>query len=472
LNTVYTELGAYGPTNYILLALGGSSSQQGTLNITKFSFTGSATQGIGIADYTAITWSSTQDTINSGTTVHYGTVASGTPTYDTGYPASYGTGVVTAATAGLAQSGGISPAYTAMVAASNYFATQVTAANGAHVLSAATLLNGTLAKNDNVTWTGVSGENVVNLTTLSMAGGATITLTGPADADFIINVSGAINITNGQILVAGSVNSDNVIINETGGASQAVTLSGNTKTVIDATVLAPLSAITMDGVQTGEIIGGYGQTITLQSGGSTTHGPPTCFTAGTAIATPDGERAVETLTTGDVVIAIVDGARVERTVLWLGSQAVSRRFADPLRLNPIRIRAGALGEATPSRDLLVSPAHAMLVDGVLVQAGAMVNGSSVVRETATPEHWTYYHIELADHALVLAEGALAESFIDNVERMAFDNWSDNLEARAGHGQLVEMSYPRAQSARQLPRRVQALLAERAVTIGLELSSAA
>jgi hypothetical protein len=57
-------------------------------------------------------------------------------------------------------------------------------------------------------------------------------------------------------------------------------------------------------------------------------------------------------------------------VAWLGKQTVSMVFADPLRSLPIRIKAGALDDNIPARDLLISPDHALLVAGVLVHAGA------------------------------------------------------------------------------------------------------
>jgi len=143
-------------------------------------------------------------------------------------------------------------------------------------------------------------------------------------------------------------------------------------------------------------------------------------------------------------------------VRWIGQRTLRAhgkggyRFLDPLVYMPIRIRAGALGENLPARDLLVSTDHALLVEGLLVQAGALVNGVSVVRQTQLPDTFTYYHIELATHALVLAEGVPAETFVDNVDRMGFDNWAEH-EALYGHEPTIpEMAYPRVQSLRQLP----------------------
>jgi hypothetical protein len=183
------------------------------------------------------------------------------------------------------------------------------------------------------------------------------------------------------------------------------------------------------------------QTITLVS----TDAP--CFCAGTLIRTPNGETNVEALRIGDLVLTLEGRATPVR---WIGVRAVTPRFADPLRTLPIRIKGGALGNGLPVRDLLVSPDHAMYLDGVLVQAGALVNGISIVREANMPATFTYYHIETTEHSLILAEGAPAETFIDNVDRMAFDNWAEYNSLQGIAAPLIEMPYGRAKSARQIP----------------------
>ncbi|UFN50452.1 Hint domain-containing protein [Roseomonas sp. OT10] len=194
-----------------------------------------------------------------------------------------------------------------------------------------------------------------------------------------------------------------------------------------------------------------GDTVGIDTGASFV----ICFLSGTLIATPRGEVAVEELRAGDLVLTH-DGR--EAPVVWLGRQTVSTAFADPLRVAPVRIAAGALGEGLPVRDLLVSADHALLLDGVLVQAGALVNGRSITREMAMPERFTYYHVELADHALVLAEGVAAESFIDNAARRSFDNWAEH---PGGAEEMAELALPRAKSHRQLPAALRARLAARA-----------
>jgi hypothetical protein len=192
--------------------------------------------------------------------------------------------------------------------------------------------------------------------------------------------------------------------------------------------------------------------------------------AGTGIRTPSGDVAVETLKIGDLVM-LSDGGVAP--VSWLGIQTVSTIFADKLRALPIRIKAGALGDSMPVRDLLISPDHAVLVGDILVQAGALVNGVSIVRETNVPESFTYYHVEVADHSLVLAENLAAETFVDNVDRRGFDNWAEHEALYGAQETIAEMDYPRARSARQVPAAIRARLTARAQALyGADLAAAA
>lgn len=180
-----------------------------------------------------------------------------------------------------------------------------------------------------------------------------------------------------------------------------------------------------------------------------------CFYPGTRIATPDGEMEVEALNAGNMVLTSDGPARLR----WVGQSHVAPRFADRQRNLPIRIRAGALGDGLPLRDLLVSPDHALFLEGVLAHASALVNGSGIIREQDVPECFTYYHLELDHHALLIAEGALAESFVDNVERAHFHNWDERTDP---DHPILEMPYPRAKSTRQLPLTLRERLMPRAV----------
>ncbi|EHR01394.1 Hint domain-containing protein [Bradyrhizobium sp. WSM471] len=185
-----------------------------------------------------------------------------------------------------------------------------------------------------------------------------------------------------------------------------------------------------------------------------------CFYSGTLIRTPQGDVAVEALKRGELVLTH-DGRTVP--VDWVGIQTVSTVFADKMRSLPIRVRAGALADNVPSRDLLVSPDHALLVDGTLIQAGALVNGASIARETAVPSTFVYYHVEVEDHSLIIAENTPAETFIDNVDRLGFDNWAEHVALYPNGKPVSELPYPRAKSHRQVPVSIRIALAARAQT---------
>lgn len=144
-----------------------------------------------------------------------------------------------------------------------------------------------------------------------------------------------------------------------------------------------------------------------------------CFARGTRIATPDGERRVESLRAGDTVLIAEHGATRSARIRWVGQRRLDlAAHPRPELAAPIRIRAGALGANLPTRDLLVSPDHALLLDARLVRAKLLVNGMTVVQERAMAAV-TYHHVELDDHAVLLAEGVPAESYLDTGNRGFF-----------------------------------------------------
>ena len=182
-----------------------------------------------------------------------------------------------------------------------------------------------------------------------------------------------------------------------------------------------------------------------------------CFVAGTLIATPAGERAVETLRAGDLVLTRDDGAQPLR---WIGSRTIAATgdFA------PVHIHAGALGD---HRALSVSPQHRVLIDGplaellfgeaeVLVAALDLVDGANVTRREGGEV--TYVHLLFDRHQVIRSEGLETESFLPGprtgsmFERPVIDEICrlfPQLDPDTGHGY--------GSAARRILRRFEALL---------------
>jgi hypothetical protein len=158
------------------------------------------------------------------------------------------------------------------------------------------------------------------------------------------------------------------------------------------------------------------QTITLSYVDASTS--IACYVRGTKILTDRGDVAVEDLNIGDRLVTHLGEPRPLR---WIGRRSYAGRFAsrNPDVL-PVCIRAGALADGVPRRDLLVSPLHAMYFDGVLVPAIHLVNGATIV-QLETVEQVEYFHLELETHDVILAEGAPSESFVDDDSRGMFHN---------------------------------------------------
>ena len=142
-----------------------------------------------------------------------------------------------------------------------------------------------------------------------------------------------------------------------------------------------------------------------------------CYTPGTLIATPSGERRVETLRVGDKVVTRDNGLQEIR---WVGHKRMDwPDLAASPHLKPVLIQQGALGNGLPERDMMVSPNHRMLVCNdrtalyfeeheVLVAAKHLINHRGVhpIETVGT----TYIHFMFDRHEVVLANGAWTESF--------------------------------------------------------------
>ncbi|MEP5092256.1 MAG: Hint domain-containing protein, partial [Paracoccaceae bacterium] len=150
-----------------------------------------------------------------------------------------------------------------------------------------------------------------------------------------------------------------------------------------------------------------------------------CFAAGTLIDTPVGQRPVEDLAKGDLVLTADNGPQ---RLQWVGQRVCSSEILAELpNLLPIRIRAGALGGGLPLIDLLVSPQHRVLVRSriaqrmfgtpeVLVAAKQLLTLPNI--EIAEDIHEiTYVHLLCNSHEIVYSNGAPTETLYLGTEAM-------------------------------------------------------
>jgi ELWxxDGT repeat protein len=155
-----------------------------------------------------------------------------------------------------------------------------------------------------------------------------------------------------------------------------------------------------------------------------------CFVTGTRIRTPRGEVAIEDLAVGDTVLTH-DGETLP--IIRISRREVAcEAHPAPASVRPVRVTAGAFGRGLPARDLVLSPDHAVFADGVLIPIRYLINDRTVVQERAT--RITYWHVELPRHAVLLAEGLPAESYLETGQRDAIVPMHADFAARVREAQ--------------------------------------
>jgi hypothetical protein len=144
-----------------------------------------------------------------------------------------------------------------------------------------------------------------------------------------------------------------------------------------------------------------------------------CFLKGTTVRTAEGDRKIENLVVGDLLPTVFGGTRA---IQWIGRYQY--RKSDPAKawvrsILPIRIARSALGPDVPHGVLYVTETHALLIDGVLVQAGNLVNDTTITRYDARDlDELEYFHIKLERHDVIYAEGAPTETLLEVDESAA------------------------------------------------------
>jgi len=118
---------------------------------------------------------------------------------------------------------------------------------------------------------------------------------------------------------------------------------------------------------------------------------------------------------------LLTGSGALRPIKWIGRRRYGGRFiAGNKDILPVCIKADALADNVPRRDLWISPHHAMFIGGLLIEARHLVNGTSIV-QAGHADTVSYFHVELETHDVIVAEGAPSETYMDEDNRGMFRN---------------------------------------------------
>lgn len=188
-----------------------------------------------------------------------------------------------------------------------------------------------------------------------------------------------------------------------------------------------------------------------------------CFAKGTEIETSDGVRAIETLRPGDLIRTIDAGFVPLR---WLGRTDVDpSEMAGCANTRPVRVKRDAFGPGQPTKDVVLSPNHRVLISGaraelhfgepeVLLPVKALMDGVTIYQETAR-QGISYFHLLLDGHHIVETSGLLSESlFLGDQSMLAVSLQArQDLTSRLTECELQQLSATMA--ARPLLRARQA-----------------
>jgi Hint domain len=137
-----------------------------------------------------------------------------------------------------------------------------------------------------------------------------------------------------------------------------------------------------------------------------------CFLRGTMIRTAKGDRRVEDLAIGDMLPTISGGLR---PIKWVGRYSLKK--SDPAKpwvkdVLPVRVARSAIAPNLPADDLYVTAAHGLYVDGFLVRAGSLINGTTITIDRCEGrDELAYFHIKLDSHDLIFAEALPCETLV-------------------------------------------------------------
>jgi hypothetical protein len=313
------------------------------------------------------------------------------------------------------------------------------------VLSFATLLNQgqiNVASGDSLALGNVASAASAGL--IDLRAGAMIEFNGPvANQTLVFNPPGGTAAIDQPAEFAGTISSftspgDIVDLTQLSAAGASATLNGGDQLVVSSGTQSVMLQLDTSVNYTG---------VTWQTSpdnGSGTDVAVVCFCRGTLIQTDCGEVPVEELKIGDRVETL---SGIFKPIVWIGFGRSLVNRANRL-VRPVIVRRGALADNVPRRDLYLTHGHALYFDGVLIPVENLVNHRSILWDE-TARAVEYYHLELEDHEVVLAEGAPAETYFDAGNRAVFQNTREGSAAGAAKptfapvlqtGEIVESAW--------------------------------
>lgn len=277
------------------------------------------------------------------------------------------------------------------------------------------VLSGGIATNTNV----ISGAVIVSSGGKAVASGTSLdNVTVMSGGKLVVDGSNATgnltSVTNAN-LASGSV----IEFPELTGSNYVTNVLGNVITVTDTSTGNTVASVTLtDSRFSGQILypdkstGDYEITV--------------CFLSGTLISTPHGDKAIETLSSGDEVFVWENGLKHVEKLTWTGKkhQRVNPLLPDDEAGFPVRVVKNAIADGMPSQDLFITSEHCLFIHNRFIPVRMLVNGSSIYYDREITEY-EYHHIETGDHSVIMANGALTESYLDTGNRGGFKS-SDSL----------------------------------------------
>ena len=163
-----------------------------------------------------------------------------------------------------------------------------------------------------------------------------------------------------------------------------------------------------------------------------------CYRKGTRILTYNGYKKIEDLKPRDQIVTVSKISNINNEIFFIEKENGKNNFKTEIKhiigigsfkvektnenTAPICIKKGAVKENCPENDLYVSPEHIVLFPEKLDKAKNFINDSKTVYQDFLLRNIDYYHIELEQHCLIVAENMFAESFVTNGDKSMFEEW--------------------------------------------------